>query len=209
MARAPYLLGTLALAASLVALDAHATLQRAVAFDEKVDQAAAIVLGKVVRTRSEWDPSHRWILTYSTFAVEKTLKGTAPAEVTLVTPGGTVGEVNQSTVGIRPFREGEENVVFIKNTSAGPTVLYFDQGAYDVSTDDRGEKIVAPVATGAVQIDTQRGTAVEAEHPRALRDFAREVHDSIDRTSANKMAVIRERQQRQQQASFFATVAPA
>jgi hypothetical protein len=206
MARAPYLLGTLALAASFVALDAHATLQRAVGFDEKVDQAAAIVLGKVVRTRSQWDPSHRWILTYSTFTVEQTLKGTAPAEVTLVTPGGTVGDMNQSTVGIRPFREGDENVVFIKNTSAGPTVLYFDQGAYDVSTDDHGDKVVAPVATGAVQIDTQRGAAVESEHPRVLRDFAREVHDSIDRTRSNKMTVMRERQQRQQQASFLDTV---
>jgi hypothetical protein len=205
MARASYLFGTLALAASLVAVDADATLQRAVRFDDKVDQAAAIVLGKVVRTRSQWDPSHRWILTYSTLTVEQTLKGTAPAEVTLVTPGGTVGDVNQSTIGIRPFREGDENVVFIKNTSAGPTVLYFDQGAYDVRTDDHGDKVVAPVATDAVQIDTQRG-AVESEHPRVLRDFAREVHESLERTRANKMDMMRERQQRQQQASFVDTV---
>ena len=75
MARVPLLLGTVALAATLLATDAYATIQRAVAFDDKVDQAAAIVLGKVVRTKSQWDPSHRWILTYSTFTVEQTLKG--------------------------------------------------------------------------------------------------------------------------------------
>src|SRR5258708_6341640 len=119
MARVPLFLGTTALAAFLIASDAHATLQRAIEFDQKVDEAAAIVLAKVARTHSQWDPSHRWILTYSTFTVEQTLKGSAPAEVTLVTPGGAVGNVVQSTIGIRPFREGDENVVFIKNTTAG------------------------------------------------------------------------------------------
>lgn len=197
MARTPLLLGAFTLAVSLAASNAYATLQRAVDFDEKVDQAAAIVLGKVVRTHSQWDPSHRWILTYSTFAVEQTMKGTAPAEVTVVTPGGTVGNVVQSTIGIRPFREGDENVIFIKNTSVGPTVLYFDQGAYDV-TDDHGEKIVAPVATGAVHVDTQRGAVVESEHPRTLHDFTHAVRDSMNRTLANQMEIIRNRQQKQQ-----------
>lgn len=204
MARTPLLLGALTLAVSLAATNAHATLQRAVDFDEKVDKAAAIVLGKVVHTHSQWDPSHRWILTYSTFAVEQTMKGTAPAEVTLVTPGGSVGDVVQSTIGIRPFREGDENVVFIKNTSAGPTVLFFDQGAYDVA-DDNGEKMVIPLSTGAVHVDTQRGAVVESEHPRKLSDFQHAVRDSIQRTRANEMELFRQHQ-RQKQASLTDTL---
>ena len=206
MARFPHLLGTVALAATLLATDAHATLQRAVNFDEKVDKAVAIVLGKVVHTRSQWDTSHRWILTYSTFAVEQTLKGSAPAEVTVVTPGGTVGDVVQSTIGIRPFHEGDENVVFIKNTDVGPTVLFFDQGAYDV-TSDHGEKMVVPVSSGAVQLDTQRGTVVESEHTRTLSDFSRQVRDSIERTRANRMSLVKARQRQQQQASLTDTLA--
>src|ERR1043166_7210364 len=206
MAPAPLLLRAITLAVSLAATDAHATLQRAVAFDDKVDQAVAIVLGKVVRTHSQWDPSHRWILTYSTFTVEQTMKGTEPPEVTVVTPGGTVGNVVQSTIGIRPFHEGDENVIFIKNTAAGQTILYFDQGAYDVR-DDHGEKMVAPVATEAVHVDTQRGAIVEPEHPRTLRDFARDVHDSMERTRANKMALVRDQQrQKQQEVSFTETL---
>lgn len=203
MARTSLLLGAVAL---VVSLDAHATIQRAVNFDDKVDQAATIVLGKVVRTKSQWDPSHRWILTYSTFAVEQTLKGTAPAEVTVVTPGGAIGNVVQSTIGVRPFREGDENVIFIKNTPAGPTVLYFDQGAYDVK-EDHGEKMIAPVATDAVHVDTQRGAVVEPEHPRTLREFSRDVRDSMQRT-ANKMALVRDqqRQKQQQEASFTETL---
>src|ERR1043166_7796176 len=204
MARPPLLLGAVTLAVSLTAATAHATIQRAINFDDKVDQAAAIVLGKVVRTHSQWDPSHRWILTYSTFAVEQTLKGTAPAEVTVVTPGGTVDGVVQSTIGIRAFREGDENVIFVKNTAAGPTVLYFDQGAYDVA-DVQGEKMVIPVSTGAVHVDTQRGAVVESEHPRKLRDFEGAVRESIARTRANQMQIVHEKQ-KQQQASLTDTL---
>src|SRR5258708_3806793 len=206
MTRVPLLLGATALAGFLMAWDGEATLQRAIDFDQKVDQAAAIVLGKVARTHSQWDPSHRWILTYSTFTVEQTLKGPAPAEVTLVTPGGAVGNVVQSTIGIRPFHEGDENVVFIKNTPAGPTVLYFDQGAYDVKADEHGEKMIVPVSTGAVHIDPQRGTAVESERPRTMREFTRDVHDSMERGRASKMQLVNKRNHPQQQASFIDTV---
>jgi hypothetical protein len=204
MTRTPLLLGAVTLAVSLAATTAHATLQRAIDFDEKVDKAAAIVVGKVVRTHSQWDPSHRWILTYSTFAVEQTLKGTAPAEVTIVTPGGTVGDVGQSTIGIRPFHEGDENVIFVKNTPAGPTVLYFDQGAYDVA-EQNGEKMVIPVSSGAIHVDTQRGAVVESEHPRTLRDFQGAVRDSVARTR-NQMEIVRERH-KPQQASLTDTLA--
>jgi hypothetical protein len=174
MTRFPLILGATTLAAFLIASDAHATLQRAIEFDQKVDQAAAIVLGKVAQTHSQWDPSHRWILTYSTFTVEQTLKGPAPAEVTLVTPGGAV--------------------------------LYFDQGAYDVQADDHGEKMIVPVSSGAVHVDTQRGTAVESERPRTMRDFTRDVHDSIERGRARQMRLVNKQRHPQQQASFTETV---
>jgi hypothetical protein len=182
------LLGALTLALPLAA---HASLVRAIDFDTKVDQAAAIVLGKCVKTHSEWDPSHRTILTWSTFQVEETLKGTPAGEVTVVTPGGVVGDVHQDTIGIRPFEQGNENVVFVRNTSIGPTVLYFDQGAYDVTTNERGEKIVAPVETNAVRVDTQRGMAVAAEQPRTLNDFHNAVRESAERTRNMKMEMMR------------------
>jgi hypothetical protein len=195
------LLGTLAIALPFAA---NASVMRAIDFDTKVDHAAAIVLGKCVKTRSEWDPSHRTILTWSTFQVEETLKGTPAAEVTVVTPGGVVGDVHQDTVGIRPFREGSENVVFVRNTSIGPTVLYFDQGAYDVATDDRGDKIVAPVETNVIRVDTQRGVAVESERARTLREFKSDIHDSVERTRGMKMEMVRGREQ---QTSFLSAVA--
>jgi hypothetical protein len=173
-------LAALVVAVALAVPSAHAAIAAAASFDDKVDNAAAIILGKCVRTESKFDPSGRWIVTYSTFAVEKSFKGTAAGEVTLVTPGGTVGAMHQSTVGIPAFRQGDEHVVFVKNTRLGPTVLYFDQGTYDVSPGEHGERMVAPVPTNLVTVDTQRGmAAAPADVPRTLQQFEGAVQESI------------------------------
>ncbi len=180
----------LALAALLVLSvvpAAQATLAAAATFDQKVENAAAIVLGKCVKQESRYDPSHRWILTYSTFEVQKTMKGTAASQITIVTPGGQVGSVHQDSIGIPEFREGTENVLFIKNTQIGPTVLYFDQGAYDVGRDEHGERTVSPVPSNVVKIDTQRGLAVPSDAPRTLRQFERDVEESIRASRDRKM----------------------
>ncbi len=190
-----------ALAAGLISLllpiAAEATLARAATFDDKVENAAAIVLGKCTNQRSGWDSDHRWILTYSTFKVEKAMKGTMQPEVTVVTPGGAVDGVHQDTIGMPVFREGADNVLFIRNTAAGPTVLYFEQGAYDVVRDPKGNRIVQPVASDTVHIDTQRGMAVGPEGPRPLPQFESEVNTSLRRNAAQRMELVRPKAKKQ------------
>jgi hypothetical protein len=179
-----------ALAATAVILAvpaAQASMAVAATFDDKVDHAASIFLGKCLRQESRFDPSGRWIVTYSTFAVERTMKGNPMPELTLVTPGGAVGSVHQSTIGIPAFHPGGEHVIFVKNSNLGPTVLYFDQGAYDVTTDDHGEKIVTPVPSNLVKVDTQRGMAVANDGPRPLPLFEREVGDTLRNLRDEKM----------------------
>ncbi len=179
-------LAALALSFLLAAPAAHAAVAAAASFDDKVDNAAAIILGKCVRTESKLDPTGRWIVTYSTFAVEKSFKGDTAGEVTLVTPGGSVGGIHQSTVGVTAFREGDEHVLFVKNTRLGPTVLYFDQGTYDVRSDG-GERVIAPVPTNLVTVDTQRGmAAAPADNPRTLRQFEDAVRESMRNAAARK-----------------------
>ena len=184
---------------------AGATLTKAATFDEKVSNSAAIVLGHVVRQESKWDDQHRWILTYTTLQIEKAFKGVpGQQEITIVTPGGRVGDVNQATVGVPDFAEGTDHVLFVRNSSVGPTVLYFDQGAYDVAKNG-SERVVQPVASDAVQIDTQRGMAVAAEEPRTLPEFERAVQASERRAGVNRMEMIR-RQQQALQPSLGATL---
>ena len=198
------LAAALASTAFLSAPRAEASIARAVDFDTKVAEAESVVLGKVTKTEARWDASHRWILTYSTIKVEKALKGTAGQEVTLVTPGGQVGSIGQSTVGVPEFREGAENVVFVKQSQVGPTVLYFDQGTYDVARDGN-QRIVTPVATDAVVMDTQRGMAVSPEGPRTLAQFEADVKRA-ERGALQRMELVRERQRQEAEANSISSV---
>lgn len=181
----------------LLPLSAEATISRAIDFEQKVEDAASIVIGKCIGQQSRWNETREWILTYSTFAVEKTLKGQPAQQITIVTPGGTVGNVSQDVIGVPKFREGEENVVFVRNSQAGPTVAFLEQGAYRLREDERGDRIVEPSVSAAVLVDTGRGTAVAPEAPRALREFEGAVRDSIRRREVMRMEIL-ERQKKQQ-----------
>jgi hypothetical protein len=183
-----------AVAAFVLAIPAQATIARAVSFNEKVEGADAIIVGKCSATRSDWDASHRWIVTYSTFQVEKALKGQPVNEITVVMPGGQVGSLHQGTVGIPEFHAGQSNVLFVQQTPLGPTVAFADQGAYDVATDSKGTRVVIPKRSpDVVRIDTQRGVAVdnsELDGVRSLDQFERDVHDSLQRARRQQMSAI-------------------
>src|SRR5438067_11748000 len=94
---------------------ANAAIAQAATFDEKVDNAAAIILGKCVRTEAKFDPTGRWIVTYATFNVDDTMKGAAAGQVTVVTAGGSVNGMPQETSGIPSFPEGDEQLNFLRN----------------------------------------------------------------------------------------------
>jgi hypothetical protein len=186
---------TLALAVvlSLLPLSAEATLAESKTFDDKVENATAIVHGRLLAKESRWDNARRWILTYNRFQIDKSYKGLPARELTIVTPGGTVGNMTQDAVGIPKFEVGGEHVLFVRNTQAGPTVLYFEQGAYNVVADQRGDKMVVPTVSSAVLIDTQAGKAVAPESPRSLREFEGLVRDTVKRREAVRMELIEKR----------------
>ncbi|MEA2238505.1 MAG: hypothetical protein QOC81_3229 [Thermoanaerobaculia bacterium] len=159
---------------------AKAAIAQAATFDEKVDNSAAIILGKCVKTEAKFDPTGRWIVTYATFAVEKSLKGDASGQLTVVTPGGTVNGIHQETIGVPVFETGDEHVVFLRNTRLGPSPLYFDQGTYNVAAGDHGEKLIVPMPSNVIHIDSQRGMAVApADEPRTLASFQSAVSESM------------------------------
>jgi hypothetical protein len=176
---------------------ASASIARAVSFDEKVASAESVVVGKVVSQRSGPDPSGRWILTWSTFEVESTLKGTAPRHLTVMTPGGSHEGVRQETIGSPAFREGAEHVIFVNDSQAGPTVAFLDQGVYDVVRDSRGRAMVRPTASRLMLIDQATGMAASAtgemSAPEALEEFQGRVRASVQRSEqrALRMQAVR------------------
>lgn len=188
----------LALAAVLllVPLAADATVLRAIDFEDKVDHADAIVIGECIAQSSRYDQSRDWVLTSSTFRVEKTIKGLPSQEITIVTPGGTAGHIAHEVIGVPRFRKGDQNLLFVRNSSAGPTVLYFEQGAYRVEKDDRGDRIVRPMMSTPMLVSTGRGDSTVPEPPRTLRDFEREVRDTMREREAIRMQML-EKQRRE------------
>jgi hypothetical protein len=172
---------------------AYGSIARAVSFEQKVQEADEIVVGRCVKTKSTFDPSGRWIVTYSTFEVEDQLKGNPSHEVTVMTPGGTVGSIRQETVGIPQFREGEEKLIFTASIAGDErTVLYADQGTYDVVGSGENRRI-APVASNLVLIDPKSGAIhAQREPDRPLREFrtsVRQVLNREDNSNPNQMSM--------------------
>ena len=187
---------------------AQAAIAQAASFDEKVDHAAAIILGKCVKTEARYDPTGRWIVTYATFDVEESIKGNASGQVTIVTPGGSVNGIHQETSGIPVFQKGDEHVVFLRNTRIGLTPLYFDQGTYNVTAGAHGEKLIVPMPSNVIHIDTQRAMAVApADEPRTLDDFKRAVSVSMTGTAKRMQMNVMASEKPKPQKSFWSTLA--
>jgi hypothetical protein len=189
----------------LLAPALSASIAELATFDEKVENAAAILMGTCVRTEARWDAAHRSILTYSTFRVDKVIKGSPIlGEVTIVTPGGALDGLHQETIGIPTFRSGDERVLFVRMTKAGPTVLYFDQGTYDVHT-ERGQKIITPASSKLMKVDATGRAVTEGEPPRELDSFEHAVQDSARAIADRhqKMDALSPRRQHQQEASIW------
>ena len=61
--------------------------------------------------------------------------------------------------------------------------LDFDQGTYNVAAGDHGEKLIVPMPSNVMHIDTQRAMAVAPnDEPRTLDTFKRAVSDSMKGT---------------------------
>ena len=117
--------------------------------------------------------------------------------------------VHQVTSGVPVFREGDEHVVFLRNTRLGPTPLYFDQGTYEVAAGDHGEKMIVPMPSNVMHIDTQRAMAVAPnDEPRTLDSFKRAVSDSMKGTPRRmQMSTIASAAKAKPQKSIWTTLA--
>ncbi len=153
---------------------AEGSVARAIPFETKVQSAESIVQGRCIRTESRMDPSGKWILTHSTFEVSNSFKGEAAKQITVVTPGGKVGALHQETIGVPRFESGQERVLFVKAQQTGPSILYFDQGTYEVVRQGN-QMMVTPVASELVLVDEASGKIRDGESPRSLEQFEKAV----------------------------------
>ena len=75
--------------------------------------ADAVVHAQVVRKSSGWGAGGGQIFTTVVLRPLETWKGTVEPEISVLVPGGEVGELSQTVQGAAVFKDGEEVVVFL------------------------------------------------------------------------------------------------
>lgn len=145
-----------ALATTLLAQDLESLSRR----------ADAVVQGRVKRLQSRWNGDRTRIFTEVELEVSEALKGAPGKTVTLIQPGGVVGEIGQRVSGLASFEPGEEVVVFLeKRSEASYHVAGMAQGKLRVerSSDGRAAFAVPEPAMEALLLDPHSRQPVQPQ----------------------------------------------
>ena len=105
--------------------------------------ADTIVRGQVTHVSSRWTQGGGRIVTEIELLVVETWKGTAPAKVVVMQPGGIVGDIGQRVDGVASFTPGEEVVVFLEARGEKFTMAGMAQGRFKVERSSDGQAIYA------------------------------------------------------------------
>lgn len=114
-------------------------------FDELVDQAEVIFQGQVTDVRSMWagEGGQRHIVSYVTFKIEESMKGTPGDSYTIRMLGGTVGEESMGVTDAPKFVVGDRDVLFVQNNGSQFIPLVgIMHGRFHVKRDRAGHESV-------------------------------------------------------------------
>src|ERR1043165_8613240 len=94
----------------------YATTVVAPTFEQMVDRADLVFVGKVISSRADWRTvgTNRVIFTRVEFENEETLKGKAGTSLTLEFLGGTVGEVTLRVADVPAFVARDRVLLFVE-----------------------------------------------------------------------------------------------
>jgi hypothetical protein len=148
---------------------AHASIMVALELPDLVQQADHIAVVDVRSVRSEWDAKHERI--YSTIELgvvdlwkssPPSAAGTptaAPTTLTIVQPGGTVGDISMVVMGMSRFVPGTRSLVFLRGQAAHAQVVGMSQGLHPLTFESATRRwTVAPPALRDVKL-VPRATA--------------------------------------------------
>lgn len=108
--------------------------------------ADAIVTGRVLSQSSQWNSDKTRIFTKVTVGVSEVIKGgTSQSTLTIITPGGEVGEVGELYTHMPRFDQNEEMLLFLKKADQNTySVFQGDEGKITLYSDIvQGEKVTA------------------------------------------------------------------
>ena len=157
----------LACSVALLAASAVATTIIPMSVEEMAQKAESIVEARALDSRSQWNPQHTLIYTYTRFTVGHTLKGRAAQIITVKQIGGSAGGYTQKVSGVRQFQPGEEALLFLRGSVAGDgthVVVGLMQGNFRMFRNAAGETMVSNGIADSTRprgnIGEVRGTAL-------------------------------------------------
>lgn len=110
---------------------AHASIMIGLDLPAMVQQADHIAVVEVESVKSAWDERHERIFTTVQLKVIEKWKtaGVAATErLTVVQPGGTVGDIRMTVTGLGTFVPGERSLVFLRGPAERAQVVGMTQG---------------------------------------------------------------------------------
>jgi len=112
--------------------------------DDLTAESHAVVHGKIVASRTEWDKNHNVIYTFYTVQPLEYLKGNLGPSFELQELGGERDGLVMTVASVPVFTVGDETVLFVWTDAQGRhQVIGFEQGSLKVQTDAQtGQKTV-------------------------------------------------------------------
>lgn len=133
----------LLLLTALGAAFANATTLLALDVPALTKGSSAVVRGTVRSVGTRWTKDGGRIMTDVVLEVTEPWKGTPGKQVTLMQPGGVVGEVGQLVHGTAKFTVGEDVVVFLEPRGDRFLLTGMLQGKFKVETSSDGKAVFA------------------------------------------------------------------
>jgi hypothetical protein len=168
-----------------LALPARASTFLAMSQEELVEQADAVVTGRVVEVISYWNREGTVILTEAVIEVDDAVLGDAPSHVRVRAFGGQVGDQKIVAFGHPTFERGEKLLLFLEPRQDGfRKVLGYQQGQFRIRTGPDGREIAVPAwdeeSSRIVKAD---GTPVRAPRALALADLELQIRETARRVA--------------------------
>ena len=113
--------------------------------------AQVIVRARCIGNSTRWDAGEIW--TFTSFDIEETWSGSAPAQISVRLLGGRVGNLTSTVSGVPRFSPGEEVVLFLETTARGDfSIVSWEQGTFRIRRDVRTGDEVAVQDTAAFPV---------------------------------------------------------
>ena len=143
---------------------AMATTVIPMSLEELARSASRIVEAQAVSSRSDWNPQHTLIYTYTTFRVTRALKGDTAQIMIVKQLGGSAEGYTQKVSGVHHAQAGEQALLFLRPSAAGDgtyAIVGLLQGHFRMFRAGNGETMVSNGITGAESLEGGSGAARE------------------------------------------------